>query len=78
MLSEAENGLADIDDAGAAMMRLVGFGEKNHGRTLAIVPRSFSEGTGYVDLESDEFDAEGHILGRLQERLMTLRPKSNL
>jgi NAD(P)-dependent dehydrogenase (short-subunit alcohol dehydrogenase family) len=77
MLASTADGFATIEDAGSAMMRVVSFEEKNHGRTLAVVPRVHSKETGYVDLDQEDLDA-GSFLGVLQERLSGLRPPSNL
>jgi NAD(P)-dependent dehydrogenase (short-subunit alcohol dehydrogenase family) len=78
MLANTPDGFATIEDAGSAMIRVVNFEEKNHGRTLAVVPRVHSKTTGYLDLDQDDFDPKESFLGVMQERLLGLKPPSNL
>ena len=63
--TKGDEGFAELEDVGSAMMRFVG-GEGS-GRTLTVVPRKFARDSGVVDLDIDDYEDEGRreLLGTL-------------
>ncbi len=68
LIDNSGAGWATVEDAATAMMHIVS-DQKIDGRALAIVPRSWKDGSnGYIDLEQDDFK-EGSWMHEAQENV---------